>query len=181
MSRRKTATAAAAAVAAAAAPTTTLLETHQQEQVIQDFAQRIEHQRIFWKQTFGVLSVVLSAGVLFSYLTDARWYPAFLDRTTSRHTPSSSVAASLTIAFVVSLLGTGGTFFSAAPGRDGLLVVGFNVIVSIFIAVVSTSTSYSLCLPMFYQCICSFALYTLHDTDIDLLSLKKHKYNYKTA
>jgi len=55
MSRRKT-----AAAAAAAATVPTLLETHQQEQVIHDFAQRIEHQRIFWKQTFGMLSLVLS-------------------------------------------------------------------------------------------------------------------------
>ena len=56
MSRRKP----AAAAAAAATVPTTLLETHQQEQVIHDFAQRIEHQRIFWKQTFGMLSLVLS-------------------------------------------------------------------------------------------------------------------------
>lgn len=158
-----------------------MLESHEQEQVIQNFTARLEEQRKTWKQVFLGVSIVLSIGVVFSFTTDLSWYPAFLDRTTYGHTPSSSLALSLTVTCALSLVCTGINFFSSAPRRNALLLVCFNFLISLLISVVTASKSLSLLLPVAYQCICSLALYTLHDTDNDLRALKKHKYNYKTA
>ena len=163
------------------ADVTELLDTDEQEQVIQSFELRINQQAICWKRTFACMSVVLALAVAISYLTDSSWYPSFLNRTTYGQTPSSSTALCLTVVFTSSLLLTGITFFQSWTSRDALLVVTLNGMASLLIAVLTPSRSWSLLLPVLYQCLCSFAMQTLHDTDDDLRTLKKKKYNYKTA
>jgi hypothetical protein len=159
----------------------TFLETHEQDQVIRNFSVRIERQQIFWKRFFGLMSVMLSLGVVYSYLADATWYPSLLDRTTYGHTPSAGVAKSITIIFSSSILATGFTFFSSHVKRDSIIIVVANIIASIIIAISSHSMSYTLLLSMAYQIICNVALHTIHEADGDLQTLKKYKYNYKTA
>jgi len=122
-------------------PSPKLLDTDEQEQIIQNFALRIEQQRALWKNVFVGISVFLAFCIFYAFVVDSGWYPSLLNRATYGQTPSLATSRYLTAGMVLSLLCTGATFHRPVPGRAALYVISMNILMSLLLAAFTSSKS----------------------------------------